>query len=175
MSAAALLPPALIAGGAILDHVFKLSDRSRGVGTGATGRVEAWMQTLSLILDHPFFGVGHRRHQTLITAASSAHNAYLTVAAELGLVGLTAYLLLVGGATFLAIRQAIVLRSPLHAACAAYMVSFMVSGLVERHALNTGNAYSMVMLLVCAWMFRPFSRDASVRSPPVAARPGAAT
>jgi O-antigen ligase len=165
MSAVAVVPPALIAGGFILDQVFKLSDRSRGLGSGATGRVEAWMQTVSLILDHPFFGVGHRRHQTLITAASSAHNAYLTVAAELGLIGLTAYLLLVGGATVIAIRRAIASRSQLHAACAAYMVSFMVSGLVERHALNTGNAYSMVMLLICAWMFRPLSLDASVRSP----------
>jgi O-antigen ligase len=163
LTIAAVIPPALIAGGPILDHVFKLSDRSRGLGSGATGRMEAWMQTIALILEHPFFGVGHRQHQHLITAASSAHNAYLTVAAELGLMGLTAYLLLVGGATFIAIRRAIVLHSPFYTACAAYMTSFMVSGLVERHALNTGNAYSMVMLLICAWMFRPLSLDASAR------------
>lgn len=154
-----VIPPALIAGGPILDQIFKLSDRSRGLGSGATGRMEAWMQTIALILEHPFFGVGHRQHQHMITAASSAHNAYLTVAAELGLIGLSAYLLLVGGATIIAIRRAIVLHSPFYTACAAYMTSFMVSGLVERHALNTGNAYSMVMLLICAWMFRPLSLD----------------
>lgn len=169
-TAAVVIPTALIAGASLIDQVFKLSDRSRGLGSGATGRAEAWMQTASLILEHPFFGVGHRQHQRMITAASSAHNAYLTVAAELGLVGLTAYLLLVGGATVIAIRRAAALGSPMYVACAAYMVSFTVSGLVERHALNTGNAYSMVMLLICAWMFRPLSLDASARPSRLARR-----
>lgn len=153
----------LAAGSYILDDVLKVSDPQRGLGSGGTGRVDAWLETIKLFVDNPFLGVGYRQHERMITAASSAHNAYLATAAETGLIGLVAYLALIVGATVLLARR--ILKGPARAvdfAALGFMISFLVAGMVERQALNTGNSYSMLMLFVTGWAF---SRRPVIRGP----------
>lgn len=155
------------AGSYILDDVLKVSDPSRGVGSGGTGRVEAWIETLQLIVHNPFLGVGYRQHERMISAASSAHNAYLATAAETGLIGLVAYLALVLGATYLLAKRFLRRPSSVDLAAFGFMISFLVSGMVERQALNTGNSYSMLMLFVAGWAFtRPSVNDRSTYERP---------
>ena len=91
---------AIVAGG--------LHERSSGA-VGATmemdesaqGRLDAWKAGLEMLLHHPLTGVGLKQftaHHPL-----DAHNAYIKVAAETGLVGLFAFLMLV----FLSLRCAL--------------------------------------------------------------------
>ena len=67
--------------------------------TSNSGRVEIWKKTAASIIKHPLLGVGIgnfptvlSQHTDLAKAGSSAHNLYLNIAAEIGLVGLLAAL-----------------------------------------------------------------------------------
>ncbi|TSC75050.1 MAG: putative membrane protein of ExoQ family [Parcubacteria group bacterium Gr01-1014_44] len=67
--------------------------------TSNSGRVEIWKKTVKSIIHRPLLGVGIgnfptvlSQHTDLAKAGSSAHNLYLHIAAEIGLVGLLAAL-----------------------------------------------------------------------------------
>ena len=67
--------------------------------TSNSGRVEIWKKTAASIIKHPLLGVGIgnfpvvlAQHTDLAKAGSSAHNLYLNIAAEIGLIGLLATL-----------------------------------------------------------------------------------
>ena len=77
-------------------------------------RVNIWAAGLRMVVDHPLIGVGYGQFSSYVpsyfqvlgsipldsglrSAGSIAHNTFLSVAAELGLVGLTLYLLVLGG------------------------------------------------------------------------------
>jgi O-antigen ligase len=70
-----------------VSSLFFLNDRYRGLGTGFTGRVDAWQEALDLFQQNPAFGVGFRMHERYMTTLSSAHNGYLSLLAEVGVVG----------------------------------------------------------------------------------------
>src|SRR5262249_17815184 len=70
-----------------ISSLFFLNDRYRGVGTGFTNRVSAWQEALDLFRENPVFGVGFRLHEQYMTTLSSAHNGYLSLLAEVGIVG----------------------------------------------------------------------------------------
>ncbi|MDP3731036.1 MAG: O-antigen ligase family protein [bacterium] len=71
--------------------------------TSNSGRVEIWKKTISSIIRHPVLGVGIgnfptvlSQHTDLAKAGSSAHNLYLHIVAEIGLIGLLAALGILG-------------------------------------------------------------------------------
>jgi O-antigen ligase len=66
-----------------------LEDKYRGVGSGFTGRTDAWQEAYQFFEDNPFFGVGFRVHgQYMSGVIKSAHNGYLSMLADAGLAGL---------------------------------------------------------------------------------------
>lgn len=136
----------------LYEDVLVLDDKGRGLGTGFTGRTDAWMETLEIWMSKPIFGVGFRQHEELLTSASSAHNAYLTMLADTGLFGFIAYILLIS----LSLREAWRRRMPfrVRAVLLAVIMSYAVLGLFERRALNAGNAYSILFLICCYYSLR---------------------
>lgn len=64
------------------------------------GRIEIWTQAIGIIREHPFFGVGLGNYSYVLEPAAPyhtpiyAHNLYLDIAAELGIVGLTLWLVM---------------------------------------------------------------------------------
>ena len=71
--------------------------------TSNSGRVEIWKKTVQSIIKHPLLGVGIGNYPTVLSqhpdlakAGSSAHNLYLNIAAEIGVVGLLASLGILG-------------------------------------------------------------------------------
>jgi hypothetical protein len=51
------------------------------------GRVAQWEQGLLAFMDHPVLGVGTDQYRTVNTLSKVAHNSYLSVLVELGLIG----------------------------------------------------------------------------------------
>jgi O-antigen ligase len=138
----------------VSDKIFLLSDPARGVSSGFTGRLTVWNESLDLILAHPMFGVGYREGENYLTSAVSAHNAYLATLADIGLFGTAAYLILTFGGLYLAAKRALRTRSAASLFPVAYLSAYAVNGLFERNALNTGDFYSMVALILCAWSWQ---------------------
>ncbi len=140
--------------GFILDKVLMLSDPARGLTSGFTGRTAAWRETIDLFAAHPIFGVGFRQHEQYLTSAVSAHNAYLATLADTGVVGALSYCLFLFGGLAIALRKALRDPSAGRIMMAGFLTAYIVNGVFERSALNTGNTYSMVMILLCAWSWR---------------------
>lgn len=159
----------------IAAKLLLLDNKDRGVESGGTGRFAAWLQAIDLFLNQPILGVGYRQHEKYITAASSAHNAYLAVLAEMGLFGIVAYLLLMLGGAILATRKAFRRFDRVHLAAAGLTWGFLIVGMIERVGLTTGNALSLTMLYVTAWSYRrePSGMPAGKAAMPSVPRPEA--
>jgi O-antigen ligase len=123
-----LLVPALILGAALTPGVASrlgtLTQLTNPTATTAdpslTGRIAAQQLALAMFEDHPATGVGYGNfelaeqqylHRPGIVDANkdiAPHDLYAQLAAEQGLFGLTAWLLLLGGAMVLALRVLLV-------------------------------------------------------------------
>lgn len=121
-----------------------LNDRYRGLGTGFTGRTELWQEAFDLFLQNPWFGVGFRMHELYI---KSAHNGYLSLLAEVGIVGTAALSLLLIALYWSLLRQA--LRGNYIAAIGfSFVTGYLFLATFERFFLNMGNPTSML-----TWLF----------------------
>jgi O-antigen ligase len=129
-------------------------DRYRGIGTGFTGRSDAWAESFNLFLQNPLFGVGFRVHSMYMTTLSSAHNGYLSTLAEAGVAGFLALMAL----TVVCCRR--LLRAAWTGDDLAVVGTSLVSGylfvaLFERYFINFGNPTSA---LVWLFLFMPSVR-----------------
>jgi O-antigen ligase len=52
-----------------------------------SGRIGQWEQGLRAFMDHPVLGVGTDQYRTVNTLSKVAHNSYLSVLVELGIIG----------------------------------------------------------------------------------------
>lgn len=138
----------------IFNRLLWLSDSARGLGSGFTGRADAWRETWNLFVQHPWVGVGYRQHEQYLTSETSAHQAYLATLAETGIIGFVGYLIFLFGAVALALAKA--WNSPTRArlATAAFLTSYAIIGVTERAALNTGTTFSLLMIFLAAWAWR---------------------
>lgn len=133
---------------AAIEGFFAVDNHYRGLGTGATGRLQAWRETWGLFTSHPFLGVGFRAHDVLIKSQTSAHNGYLALLAEIGIVGFSAVM-------YLLISGMWRLRSLIHNAETAPMASPMLGlcagycfiAIFERYLINIGNPTSLIFML----------------------------
>ncbi|WP_439817287.1 O-antigen ligase family protein [Zavarzinia sp. CC-PAN008] len=148
-------------------------DPVRGLGAldnGYVGRFTLWDKTIAIWQSSPLFGVGFRQHSAVLQGMVgeterliSAHNAYLAMLADQGLVGLIVYLSLIA----LALRAGLRLgaRSQLGRICFMYVVGYAVLGGFERLTINAGNALSILFLVAALTLI---SEGARVRSAPPA-------
>jgi O-antigen ligase len=134
----------------VANDLMVISDPRRGLASGATGRALAWAQAWNLFTSHPFFGIGYRRHEQFITVATSAHEAYLAVLAELGSVGFLLYILLIVGGALKITVEALRSRDAGSASGAAFLWSYMSIGFTENLALATGLVMPLAMIFVTA-------------------------
>lgn len=131
-----------------LDRLYSLSTADRGLGSGASGRLEAWKSTWKLFLDHPFIGVGFRAHEFLLRVDSSAHNGYLATLAELGLIGFLAIISLIARGLHLLWESA---QEPergfIPSLLLGLSVGYLFLAVFERYLINVGNPTSLLFLL----------------------------
>lgn len=136
----------------VSEGLLKIDDPYRGSGTGLTGRTAAWAEALEIWMESPLFGVGFRQHESMITAASSAHSGYLAMLVDTGIFGLAAYLALIGYSLFAALRR--IEEPKIQQAVLAIIVSYMVLGLFDRRGLNSGNPFSILFVIACFYALR---------------------
>jgi O-antigen ligase len=129
---------------------FALGDRKRGLGSGATGRFNAWQLTWELFMNYPLTGVGFRAHEKYFSGmeGASAHNGYLATLAEIGLIGFICNILLIFSGFLKLWRFA---RDPLlaysHSILLGLGCGYLLLAMFERYLINIGNPTSLLFLL----------------------------
>lgn len=164
--------PLIIVGPWLADSLFHFSDPTRGIHSGGTGRSYGWRDAWRLFEQHPIFGIGFRRHEQFMTRTSTAHQAYLAVMAETGVVGIAAYLTLVLGAMVRLLLRAGSGNSLVWDAAAAFMAGFLVIGFVETSSLTMGVPSCLLMVFITAYAWRGVAimGPAPARHPPARTR-----
>lgn len=142
-----------------LNEFFALQDRHRGIESGGSGRLETWKATWNLFLSHPIMGVGFRAHETLLKINTSAHNGYLALLAEIGMIGFAAVLFLtLNGLKNTWSRTKDSAQTYSYSVLFGLASGYFVLAVFERYYINVGNPTSLLFLLV-------------VLSPPFASAP----
>jgi len=124
-----------------------LDDKYRGLGTGFTGRLDAWQEAIALFRENPVLGVGFRMHEHYMTTLSSAHNGYLSLLAESGVLGTFSWLLVTALAIGRLFRRALKGDS-LAALGLSFSLGYLFLAAFERFFLNMGNPTSIL-----TWLF----------------------
>lgn len=130
----------------VVSDVLKLDDPYRGLGQGATGRGRGWAEAAEIWVENPVFGVGFRLHQQYIEGISSAHNAYLSMAADTGIAGILLYIGLLCASLSAAMR---IRDASTRVFSVALLVAYVVIGFFERRAINSGNPFGILFLMTC--------------------------
>ena len=146
---------------------FAVNDSYRGIGTGATGRLDAWIATWGLFTSHPVIGVGFRAHDAMLHALvkteSSAHNGYLSLLAEVGLFGFISFFYIMA-AGMLHLWRATLEREKAYIATVflGLCVGYCFVALFERYLINIGNPTSLLFMLAIFYRGRKNEADAVV-------------
>lgn len=127
---------------------FAIQDRHRGLESGGSGRLDTWKAAWNLFLANPILGVGFRTHETVLKVNTSAHNGYLALLAEIGVIGFAAILFV----TFSGLRN-MWRRNQDPSQTFSYSVllglacGYFVLAMFERYFINAGNPTSLLFLL----------------------------
>ena len=146
-------------------------------GTDTDGRLPIWRDTLHLIRDFPFFGVGLGnfypailRYQTSAfgVAFTAAHNDYLQQLAELGVVGVGLPAIVLIGACSRAARAALASRDSetrwFAVGCAGSLVALLI------HSVFDFNTYVLANAMVLAWVAGLAASTRAVATAPAGGR-----
>ncbi len=87
-------------------NIERLATTWTSINTGDLGgRGELWHASIAVFLDHPLLGVGSGALNTATLLGAVAHNTFLSVLAELGLIGFTFFVLTLAIVAFEAVNQ----------------------------------------------------------------------
>lgn len=118
----------------LLNTVFDLDSAGRGSGSGFTGRTEIWSRVIAWWWQSPIVGNGFR------TSAEYAHNGYLQILGEIGVVGLAWFIVVLLAGIWSAFRQS---HQRQFAALLAYIVAFAFYNVFESRPTNAANAFTI--------------------------------
>lgn len=84
----ALLVSTALAKPSLLLAPTRAFDRTGVVGGASSGRIEIWREAVARLSENPVYGTGYRTYQTLpLGNGLTAHNLYLDLGVELGILG----------------------------------------------------------------------------------------
>ncbi len=161
-----LLVPLILVGAVLLlaDHTLfmRMDSLLKGGDTSTQLRIALWESTLAMIMDHPLLGIGWGAYyfvyplydfymQGHFIKIVHAHNMYLNIAAEIGLIGFGAYMYCFFSTLWRALRnfryvEEDFLRGIL-LGCGLALVSLAVNGLTDYVLFNT--ELSLLYWLLC--------------------------
>lgn len=148
---------------AALNEVMKFDDPNRGVSTGFTGRSDLWAAAIDAWLRSPLVGVGFHQHQWYTPGYIGAHEAYLAVLADTGILGLLWYLFFIVASLWgsLGIRD-----GATRSVVLVTIVAYALVGLFEARAINGGNPFSIFFQMCCFFSLAQASLRRAVKSLP---------
>jgi O-antigen ligase len=130
-------------------NTLQLDSRERGMGSGFTGRVDAWGEAVKVFQTYPAFGVGFRMQDRYIefSGLHSAHNGYLGLLVELGVSGLSLFLVWLGIRTVGLLKHA---RREDEFAILGLSLwgGYAFQAFFDNHLISAGNATSLIMLVL---------------------------
>lgn len=138
-----LLPYIIDAISYLASDILLVDDPARGMGSGVTGRQHLWLGALEIWLKHPLFGIGFRQNEQFL-GGYSAHNAYLAMLADTGLVGFVWFMVLLG-TTFRAALGIQDQRTRL--LILTFLVANVIIGFFDRRIINGGTPYGIFFVL----------------------------
>jgi O-antigen ligase len=167
----------------ILEDVMRLHDKSRGLGSGFTGRSESWRQGIKIFWESPLVGHGFRAQLAGQYSAGQkqyfAHGGYVTLLIETGVIGTILAVAAVVAEAIRRMRRAFELRnSPanalpgvdleeslrLNAVACATMAAMLTYWVYEPVYLNLGTVMSIVFFLMFGAPEFVVNRRATLRS-----------
>lgn len=167
-----------VSGVAAVDTVLERVVSIRSASESATDqRAELYRVTPQIVADHPVVGVGANRFSEvaprygLIDPTTGftfdhPHNVVLTIAVELGLIGLVALLWLVVALARTLWRAYGGGERPLAIAVAAALMTVVVQGAVDYTLRSNAVAAIVAVLAGCAAVLSRAPRDSAPRTPP---------
>lgn len=138
----------------ILTEVFKVGSASRGFGSGLTGRTGLWNAALDVFLERPIFGHGFDSGRYYasnfffvyaIGKIESLHSSYITVFFEMGIVGGSWYLLIIG----VALAGAF---SSKDMVLASFLLIYLAMGLTETRQMNIANSSGILFVILLPYL-----------------------
>lgn len=135
------------------DKALAISDASRGVDSGFTGRFEKWGSTLNLVSDGTWLvGRGIRSSDSM--QDKLIDNGYLVLLYEIGLVPLVLITWRYLRITRSFIKEYWNVEDPrkrqFYIACTLLMVVFLTNNIVARYLFGVGNSYSLFAIFLFA-------------------------
>jgi len=133
---------------AAINSFLLLDDPYRGIGTGLSGRTVAWGEAWRLFLQSPLVGVGFRAHEPLMRYATSSHNGYIALLAEVGIFGFLFALaiLVIGGIRLVSYYQKAEREATPGLLLSIFIAYLLLAG-AERYFFNAGNPTSLLFML----------------------------
>jgi O-antigen ligase len=124
-----------------------------------------WAAAADIWLRSPIFGIGFRQHERFMPDHGPAHNSYLAMLADTGIVGLTVYLVLLIGSLVAALRME---DQRTRRFVVGIIVAYIVSGFFDRRTIDPANPYSVFFVMCCslALVERSLRKVAQIRREP---------
>jgi O-antigen ligase len=142
----------------ISGQLLRFDDPHRGLDRGGN-RLEPWLYGLTLWLERPLLGHGYRESESLFEpfglTAGGAHNGYITMLIDTGILGLLVYLTFLGRVMAAGLH---VIRRPEGLAAFTIILGYATIGWFERYALNAGQATSILFLIAAFYVLSARSR-----------------
>ncbi|MCU0552368.1 MAG: O-antigen ligase family protein [Leptolyngbya sp. Prado105] len=148
---------ALIVSSAAVGVLANWSDLLKGLGRDVTlsGRTYIWAVSLDRIMDRPLFGYGRSAfwssespypkaisyYLSQSFTAPHAHNGFIEIALDVGLVGLALFLVCYVGAFVIALMKAYGSKHPEHTWALGYLTFLALNNVTESYILRLANIY----------------------------------
>jgi O-antigen ligase len=126
-----------------IESLFAVDDEYRGISSGATGRLFAWKEAWLLFEKNSFLGVGYRAHEYYMKIYSSAHNGYLALLAEVGILGFLSAITLVIYGIFGLLSNVVEKNNVIKL---SIVFSYLTVFFFERYFFNLGNSASLLFI-----------------------------
>lgn len=140
---------------------FDFHDRT--VASGA-GRFVIWQEAWELFLSHPLFGVGYRTHEVLMPSRVAAHNGYLAMLAEIGVIGFASLVYPIWkGIKFLRLKNTFD-PAVSYAALVSLAITYLYVAVYEPFFINFGNPTSILFLIAVFSYLIPYGERQTWRS-----------
>lgn len=122
-------------------------------GGDMSGRVGLWREGLELFTQHPFVGIGTNAYKYTVELGQVAHNSFLSVLVELGIVGLSLFLAMLGYILYNALRLP---RTEALFSVTLLLIWFIgASSLTYEHHKPTWLILSFILISARSAIYRP--------------------